>query len=86
MPRGGRRPNAGRKKKYGDTPTIRFVRVVPVALVDDIDVAIENLVASTWLDPDDAPQLTEGWFKGADFCKPLSLTTQNGDEYVLEEK
>ena len=45
MPSGGKRQNAGRKKKWGDMPTKRIIRVVPAHLIAEIDVAIENVVA-----------------------------------------
>ena len=42
MPRGGKRPNAGRKKKWGDKPTVKYVRVVPVEMVEALDALLND--------------------------------------------
>lgn len=33
---------------------------------------------STWIDPDDAPELTDDWFAGADYYRAGKLMTRGG--------
>jgi len=35
-------------------------------------------IASTWIDPDDAPELTDEWFAGADFYREGKLIRHGG--------
>ena len=34
--------------------------------------------ASTWIDPDDAPELTDEWFAGADYYRAGKLVRRGG--------
>lgn len=47
--RGGKRPNSGRKPKYGE-PTTVFQMRVPETKVQDIKKAVRILLNEDWLD------------------------------------
>lgn len=36
-PMGGKREGSGRKKRFGDVPTKKILRTVPVHLIDELD-------------------------------------------------
>ena len=38
----------------------------------------KRATASTWIDPDDAPELTDEWFSGADFYHGGKLVRRGG--------
>ena len=41
---------------------------------------------STWIDPDDAPELTDEWFAGADYYRAGKLVRRGGRPMKAEPK